>query len=226
MATRLFSRATPFGHLVGVALPHGDDAAALTALVAELPPQDGAHALSLAPARRATWAGGRVALHAALAEVGASASSIGATARGAPTLPAGFAGSISHKTTVAVALAARAAGGTTLGVDVELDRPRRIDLSDRVLTDEERRALGALPPEARPREILFSFAAKEAIYKALDPWVGRYVSFQEVELARVGDACIARLRLTAGEGPFAVEVHEEPQAGLILTMARLVPTAQ
>ena len=44
---------------------------------------------------------------------------------------------------------------------------------------DERAALAALDPAARDAEVLFRFAAKEAIYKALDPWVQRLVSFQE-----------------------------------------------
>src|SRR5438477_297716 len=111
VATRLFTRDVLSGgdvaRLVAVALPPADDGSALSALVDELPSEERALALALAPARRATWAGGRVALRAALADLGVGAAApIGATPRGAPALPAGLAGSIGHKESVAVALAA------------------------------------------------------------------------------------------------------------------------
>jgi 4'-phosphopantetheinyl transferase EntD len=225
--TPAFKCATPFGWIVGVTLPEVSDAAGVEALHAALSDQERAHVATLAPLRRVTWAGGRLALRAALAEAGARREElgalIGATGRGAPALPAGFAGSISHKNTVAVALASRADGDTTLGVDVELERERRVDISTRVLTDDERAALAAMDHEARPREVLAAFATKEAIYKALDPWVQRYVAFQEVSLARgAGGARVAALRLTRREGPFSVEVLEEPEPGLILVAARVV----
>jgi 4'-phosphopantetheinyl transferase EntD len=228
----LFSRATPFGRLVGVALPGADDRAAVDALAGELPEAERALAAAMAPVRRVTWVGGRLALRAALEEVGGRADVVGATDRGAPVLPDGFVGSISHKATLAVALAARASGGATLGVDVELERKRNatgkrsvtIDISDRVLTERERAELAALPEAERARAVLTAFAAKEAIYKALDPWVRRYVAFQEVELPR--GAPEATLNLKAGEGPFTVEVREEPEPGLILAMARVARRAR
>jgi 4'-phosphopantetheinyl transferase EntD len=207
----LFSRTTPFGRLVGVALPASEDA---------LPAKERALAAAMPPARRVTWVGGRVALRAALEEVGGTAEVIAATERGAPVLPEGFVGSISHKTTVAVALAARAEGGATVGVDVELERPRagKIDISDRVLTPRERAALASLTGAPRERAVLAAFAAKEAVYKALDPWVRRYVAFHEVDLVGAREAT---LNLKAGEGPFDVEVCEEPEPGLILSLARV-----
>jgi 4'-phosphopantetheinyl transferase EntD len=215
--TPLFSRATPFGWLVGVALPAAEDT---------LSSGERALAAAMAPVRRATWVGGRVALRAALEQVGGRAELIGATDRGAPALPDGFVGSISHKATIAVALAARAQGGAMVGVDVEIERERagKIDITDRVLTARERAELAALPEAEKARAVLAAFATKEAIYKALDPWVRRYVGFLEVELLR--GASGATLSLKSGEGPFTVEVREEPESGLILAMARVVRSAR
>jgi 4'-phosphopantetheinyl transferase EntD len=216
---------------VGLALP--DDGAREEDL-AGLHADEAAHARGLSPFRRLTWVGGRLALRAALRdlETGGAAAPPGPilpTARGAPALGPGFVGSVSHKGTVAVALAARATSagaGATLGVDVEIDRPPRADIARRVLTADERRRAEALDPDARARELLVFFSAKEAIYKALDPWVGRHVSFQEVAISRdAGGRLGAALSLARVEGPFAVEVHEEPVAGLILTAARVRPHA-
>jgi enterobactin synthetase component D len=218
-----FARDLPFGRLVGVELPVAVDAESLEAFAAALLPEERAHARGLPPGRRATWIGGRVALRAALAEVGVDAGPLLATPRGAPLLPVGAAGSVSHKKTIAVALAARLgeADTATLGIDVELDRAPGVDIARRVLTDGELRDVEGLAPEARARAVLVAFSAKEAIYKALDPWVHRFVSFQEVALAGLaGGALRVVPGLPADEGPFSIELHEERVPGLVLAAAR------
>jgi 4'-phosphopantetheinyl transferase EntD len=217
-----FARDLPFGRCVGVTLPLGDDG---PARLPALHPDEAAHALALPVARRATWVGGRVALRAALADLGIAATGpILATARGAPALPAGAAGSVSHKRSLAVALAAReVGGGASLGIDVEVARGLRDDIGSRVLAPEERARVDALPDGERARELLVAFSAKEAIYKALDPHVTRYVSFHEVALDRDGRGQLrATLRLRQGEGPYRVDVHEEPLDGFVLIAAQVV----
>ena len=217
----VLARGTPHGRLVGVALPAEDDTAAVDALAGSLPPQEQAHARGLPPARRVTWVGGRVALRAALAELGVAAGPaagpILATPRGAPALPAGVMGSIAHKRTLAVALVAAAADDVTLGVDVELDRAPRVDISARVLTVAERRRVAALAAPARAAAVLRAFAAKEAVYKAIDPWLRRHVGFDEVEV----DEHAARFVPRAGEPTFAIELRDEPLAGYVLVTARV-----
>jgi 4'-phosphopantetheinyl transferase EntD len=94
-----------------------------------------------------------------------------------------------------------------------------------VLTADERAALAGLEPAARDREVLRRFAAKEAIYKALDPWVVRFVSFQEVVVVAAGGGggrgLRATLALKGGEGPFAVELHDASAADVVLVAARV-----
>lgn len=145
------------------------------------PPDELALAAGRSPARRGEWLAGRRALRAALAEAGLAvpAEAIGADGRGAPVVPAGAVGSISHKADRAIALAA-AASGQTVGIDLEQRGPRRIDLSRRVLTPEELDAIADLEPGARGEHVLRAFAIKEAVYKAIDPFLHRYVGFQEV----------------------------------------------
>jgi 4'-phosphopantetheinyl transferase EntD len=218
-----FARTVPFGRLVGVALPAADDDAGVAALALALAPEEAAHARGLARPRRATFVGGRVALRAALAELGLDAEAAGPvgpilpTPRGAPALPGGVAGSIAHKPALAVALAARAADGVTLGVDLEVDLPPRFDIAPRVLTEAERARVDALPTPARARAVLRAFAAKEAVYKAIDPWLGRYVGFRELEV----DERVARFAPRAGEPRFDIELDEQPLAGHVLVTARV-----
>jgi phosphopantetheine--protein transferase-like protein len=219
----------PAGVCVGVSLPEGDGFAPPPSLH----PDEAAFVHASPAARRAGFIGGRVALRAAIAALGAEtgdstapASPILSTPRGAPALPPGFVGSISHKREIAVAIAARAAPTprTTIGIDVELPRPSRVDIAPRVLTPGERAALAALDPAARDAEVLFRFAAKEAIYKALDPWVQRLVSFQEVEIVTAPDRQRrVRLLLARGEGPYRVDLHDASADGLVLVVASVTP---
>jgi enterobactin synthetase component D len=153
---------------------------------------------------------GRLTARAALAALGVEiAGPIPRDDRGAPRLSAPLSLSLSHKDEVAAALVALE-GQAHVGVDVEelsaLDRAR--DIAAHVLTERERAELASLDDEARRREVLVRFALKEALYKALDPTVRRYVGFHEVE-ARAPGAGDERpadfaLALAQGEGPFAV----------------------
>jgi enterobactin synthetase component D len=202
---RRFLLELPFGICVGVTLPEGD-----FALPAALHPDEGTFALALPGPRRAGWVGGRIALRAALRAAGVEApAAILATPRGAPLLPPGAVGSVSHKRTIAVALVAPAATpAVTVGIDVEEIRPLRTDIAPRVLTPDEMAQLPADGP-ARDAAVLLRFSAKEAIYKALDPWVQRFVAFDEATVTRAADGTLsARVALARGEGPFSVEVHQ------------------
>jgi enterobactin synthetase component D len=210
----------PFGALALASFPDGHAEPPPGALH----PEESAFAATLAPARRPTWVGGRVALRAALASLGAPlAEPVLATPRGAPLLPAGFVGSITHKPGVAAAVAARAEEPLrTLGVDLEIARRLRTDIARRVLTADEEAALAGLVGDARDLEVLRWFAAKEAIYKALDPWVSRYVAFREATVARAADGTLtATLALPAAEGPFRVELHDGSADDLLLIAARI-----
>jgi 4'-phosphopantetheinyl transferase EntD len=219
---RRFVLDLPFGICVGVSLP----ADGALELPPGLHPVETAFARALPEARRAGWVGGRVALRAALAAVAVEASEpLLSTPRGAPLLPPGAVGSVSHKRTIAVALCARQADPrATVGVDVEDLRPLRTDIAPRVLTPDELAVIPASGPE-RDAAVLLRFSAKEAIYKALDPWVHRFVGFEEAIVARTeGGALTARLALTRGEGPFSVELHDARlagEAGLVLVAARV-----
>jgi phosphopantetheine--protein transferase-like protein len=218
----MFQREFPAGTCVAVSLPEGPDFATPPGLH----PDETAFVHASPAARRLTFIGGRVALRAAMAAVGAGAGEAAtpllSTPRGAPAMPSGFVGSVSHKRELAVAIAARSAPTplTTIGIDVEIARPPRTDIAPRVLTAGERAALAGLDAAARDAAVLLRFAAKEAIYKALDHWVQRMVSFQEVEIVAGPDGGLrATLSLARGEGPFAVELHDASGDGLVLVAA-------
>jgi len=160
-------------------VPPGVSALSLDAALAALHPDEREHAAALAPLRRRDWSAGRAALRAALAAAGLACDAAVLTDdRGAPVLPASAHGSVSHKRGLAVALAA-AAGDARIGVDVERHGASRVDVSARILTGPELATLPSDPVE-RGRAVALRFSLKEAIYKAIDPFVRRYVGFREV----------------------------------------------
>lgn len=115
---------------------------------------------------------------------------------GEPLFPHGWRGSISHKRTLAAALAARGPG-PRIGLDIE-----RLDASTRAL---ETRVATAAELERLPTErnlaLIAIFAIKEATYKALWPNLRRFIAFHEAEVALscsvVGPARV-ELRLPEG----------------------------
>lgn len=199
------------GVIAGIEVHDVDDA------LDRLAPEDAIRARELKAARRQSFVAGRVALGRALAEVGAPATPIGANDRGAPVLPTGFAGSISHKGAVAVALAAPRSG-EHLGVDVEVVRSLREGMAGHILTARER---GSIAPSLT----IAAFSIKEAIYKAIDPLVRRYVGFHEVELELsyvTTEFSVVPIRLLLPERLPPVEATVAEREGHILATARLI----
>ena len=135
-----------------------------------------AHAARLPDVRRREFVAGRTALRTLLGEPVA----ILPDDRGAPTLPQGWVGSISHKGQVAAALVAPAGDGF-IGLDIEVAAAPRQAIEKRILTAREQQHV------RDGRDVTRSFAIKEAIYKAIDPIVRRYVGFTEVELDVAAD---------------------------------------
>ncbi|MBA3503955.1 MAG: 4'-phosphopantetheinyl transferase superfamily protein [Myxococcota bacterium] len=181
--------------------------------LAALPPEEQAHAQTLAEIRRREHVGGRFALHHALADF---TTPIAISDRGAPVLPPGWTGSVSHKGTRAAAIVA-AFGGAHVGLDLERAAPPKIDIARRILTPREQTALTG-DALARGLAVTLRFAIKEAIYKAVDPYVRRYVGFTEVELDLEGDSCLVRSEL-----PFAIEATWREHEGFWLATARATP---
>ena len=111
----------------------------------------------------------------------------------------------------------------TLGVDLELVRPLRTDISARILSDGERAGLPP-PGPARDAHLLRVFSAKEAIFKALSPRVGRFIRFQEAEIGfRTDGQMTVRLALAGAEGPFTIalcELTDVAGSGQIVVAAR------
>lgn len=230
-ADTLFRVDLPHGRCVGVRVSSTVDPGD----IARLPDEEQSFLGTLSPARKTTWLSGRLALHGALHDIGLDHGAVLATTRGAPKLPEGVTASISHKRTLAVALAAASVGGLSLGVDIEpvpalrssMAEPgwdNRPDISSRVMTRDELAALATIPEHRRRREVVLHFSIKEALYKAINPVVGRYISFQEATVLPRDDGSVAvTLALAKGEGPFWVESRWSEIEGHLLTTVALRP---
>jgi phosphopantetheine--protein transferase-like protein len=121
-------------------------------------------------------------------------------------------------------MVARSADGT-LGVDLEDYLPERSSIAARVLTEAERTTVAQLPAAQRWIGILVRFSIKEAIYKALDPYVQRYVGFEEAEVhPDLQGLAAVELRLQEREGPYRVDARYCWLRGKILTSVRIRPT--
>ena len=217
------------GRCVGIRIPAEVDEQVLAGLV----PDERKFVSNLAAARHPTWVAGRLALREAFRDLGIEPGPILATARGAPALPSDLAGSISHKRTLAVGLAARREGGASIGVDLETSPPAlasagealaqaRPDVRTRVLTRDELARLERVPEENRRRTVILHFSLKEALYKAIDPLVGRHVAFHEASLTLLpdGSASVA-LALSESDGAFAATAFWTEVENHFLTTARV-----
>jgi enterobactin synthetase component D len=199
---------TPHGRCILLELAADDD----TPLVGA----EQALADRLAPARRRELVAGRSALRSALGMDVA----ILPDDRGAPMLPAGWVGSISHKGSRAAAIVAPAGDGF-VGVDLEAAAPSRAPIERRILTPREQAIAGSAGLSGK--DITLRFAIKEAIYKAIDPIVRRYVAFTEVELDVHADGNVEVHVIDRARLPVAVEAWWHERDGLWLATARARP---
>jgi len=184
------------------------------------------HAAGLPIRQRIPWIGGRLALREAFRLLGVRPDvPLLPAPRGAPLLPPGFAGSVSHKFlnshALAVALAARDADGS-VGVDIEPLAPARPDIARLILTPEEAAEVAALPFPERWPAILLRFCLKEAIYKAVDPIWRQPLDFTDVTLSPTADgAARSSWNFNPPGGPLALETRWFIADGHILASARL-----
>ncbi len=137
--------------------------------------------------RRASGAA-RIAARTALATLGGDdAAPLARSPGGYPLWPSGFVGSLAHDEALAVALVAPATRFAALGVDVEPCEPLPEDVAEIALLPVERRAAAADAPLGRA-----IFAAKEAVYKAVNPFDGTTLEYEDIEVDFAGRC--ARLR--------------------------------
>lgn len=173
--------------------------------------------------RRGEFLAGRALAHVALSGLGISGE-VGRDDKGAPFWPAGVQGSISHSHgCVGVWLGQ---GTATLGLDIEaLADPRATRaICHSVLTPGDRAMLGESPDPASATAV---FSAKEALYKALFPRVGRFFGFDHAETVEIRPDGLA-LRLTkplSTDWPAGCvfEIAQHWRAGMIISQCEIAP---
>jgi 4'-phosphopantetheinyl transferase EntD len=94
--------------------------------------------------------------------------------------------------------------------------PPRLPIERRILTPREQQGISG-------RDVTLRFAIKEAIYKAVDPIVRRYVGFTEVELEVSADGSCTVHVVDASRLPVVVEAWWQERDGLWLATARARP---
>lgn len=218
--TVAFRWLVPHGLLVGVHLP-GSPGAVPEEALRRLHPEERRFAEGLHGRELVQFVGGRLAMRSAVEVLGGEPSPVLPDASGAPRMPAGLSGSLSHKGALVVALVDHAHRGS-LGVDLEERRRPRVDLGPYVLAEAERAEVEAQPTAWRWLSVLMRFSLKEAVYKALFPRVRRDVDFGEVIVrpAPRGRAEVS-LQLERGEGPFSVDARYQWLDGMLISSVRL-----
>lgn len=160
-----------------------------------------------APRRQRDFAAGRAAAAQALRALTgqAVAPPVGRGRDRAPKWPEGVTGSISHAGGRAVALVGRADRFAGLGVDLENPAPSADRLAPMVLSRGEIARLTDLTQQASAAAlcpVTLAFSAKEALFKALYPSVGRYFGFDAAAVMALGPGG-GVLRLCEPLGPWA-----------------------
>lgn len=216
-----FHHATVHGIVAAVYIPDAPDPVPEEILLT-LPTEESDFARTLKGYRQVQFVGGRIAVRHAASQLRVDVPPLLPDARGAPCAPPELSISISHKSELALAMVSLT-GPFKLGVDLETYGPARMNIAPKVLTKKElddNQAIENL--DARWIDILLRFSIKESIYKAIDPFVHRYVGFEEaiVSPSLEGTASV-ELCLKNGEGPFWVDARYEWLHGHLLTSVRL-----
>jgi len=135
---------------------------------------------------------GRLSAHRALRQLGRDDGPILSGTSREPLWPPGIAGSISHAGSIAVALVAPSDRTGGVGIDIEERRPAP-ELAAQVPRSEERDWIQDSPAERHDELVLALFSAKESIFKAFYPRVGRFFGFEAASLVPTAGGFQARL---------------------------------
>lgn len=178
-----------------------------------------------APRRQAEHLAGRIAAVAALRHAGSDSPAPGIGLNREPLWPAGFCGSITHISGVAMAVAIKSASPRPgIGIDLEtlLDENGAAQIAGGALNACERERLrqAALP---FPLAVTLAFSAKESLFKALFPQVRTAFGFDCAEIVSLEQRTLT-LRLTQALASYptgaAFYVHWQRLENAVATLVR------
>jgi len=148
----------------------------------EMHPEEEDAVRSAVAGRRREFAAGRAAARAALAAAGGVPQAIPRAPDRRPIWPEGMVGSLSHSQGFAAALAGPAAAAAGVGLDIEGAEALPERLRRGVLTPAEMRVRDARPMAADTPRCKITFAAKEALFKAVHPITGVFFGFMAAKI--------------------------------------------
>lgn len=125
---------------------------------------------------------GRLAAHRALVDVGREPEPIARGSLGEPLWPPGVVGSITHSSGTALSLVASRTDALAIGIDLEHTRSAPEIEGLVAFGDEVDWLATSVDALERQKRLLELFSAKETVYKALSPLVGRYFGFESARL--------------------------------------------
>ena len=179
--------------------------------------------------RQAEFLAGRLIARRALERLEAQSVEILIGQEGMPLWPLGLCGSISH-TRKSVCCAVAKGNSRYVGIDCEdiVSRKHAAELAEFVLSPAEREklrhsALGF----AEGFTLLFS--AKESFFKAVYPWVRRYIDFRAIDAIEIDDVgckvSLACASIGHGRRVPILDVHYFANSDMIITLAHHVRNA-
>ena len=178
--------------------------------------------ISATPKRQAEFIAGRLASCAGLEALGIHKHVVASNPDRSPIWPENIAGAISHKTQLAAAAVSRKFN--LIGLDLETTFPEKTiqRISRKIINDSEQQRLLA-SPLLYPVAFTQVFSAKETLYKAIYPYVGRYLGFDTSEVVSIAkDHLMLQLRQDVADVvpcSCLFKVHTLSTAGHILTLA-------
>lgn len=149
--------------------------------------------------RRCEYLAGRVLYKQLLQQIGHPYSPLLRSAAGAPLWPADLTGSISHADGIAICCLCPRTNYKSVGIDIEshLSAQTCTDIQQMIMQPDELRYLQQFADIDYTRLVSLVFSAKESLYKALFPDVGRFFGFEDAAILSIEpDSRQFTLRLT------------------------------
>lgn len=132
--------------------------------------------------RQHEFSTGRASARAAMHRLGLTSRCIPVGPDREPVWPPGYIGSITHNEGLCATVFRKRNHIVGIGIDLASADPLQVELRRFICTTRERQGASAVSASMAEDPHKMIFAAKEAVYKALFPTVGRFIDFHEVEI--------------------------------------------